>query len=174
MKPSSDKPILVKLPFHCSLGLFQSSWSSGNGDSGPQTVGYRLGSLVSMSACVSHLTPNPLAKGWFFVSNSSLHAAPGRTFCLAFCLFSGTSPMLRKWEQILLLISLQNCIVPWAEPPHSQYRLAKPRIGSRLARNTQFQGNRTRWTTLTLCGGQKGNLDLSARCLFVRKSFWVK
>lgn len=174
MKPSSDKPILVKLPFHCSPGLFQSSWSSGNGDSGPQTVGYRLGSLVSMSTCVSRLTPNPLAKGRFFVSNSSLHAAPGRTFCLAFRLFSGTSPMLRKQEQILLLISLRNCIVPWAEPPHSQYRLAKPGIGSRLPRNTQFQGNRTRWATLTLCGGQKGSLDLSARCLFVRKSFWVK
>lgn len=56
-------------------------------------------------------TPNPLC-------DCAVRKKPGLTFSLTFCLCSGTNPMPRKWEQILLLMSLWNCMVPQAALPH--------------------------------------------------------
>lgn len=60
-------------------------------------------------------TPNPLC-------DSVVRKVTGLTFCLC----SGINPILRKWEQILLLMSLWHCIFPQAEMSCLVYGLGEP------------------------------------------------
>lgn len=83
--------------------------------SGTHTLWCMLSQHVAHGESIPVSTPNPLG-------DSVVRRVTGLTFCLC----SGVNPMLRKWEQILLLVSLWDCIFPQVEIVCHTYGLGEP------------------------------------------------